>query len=111
MVSLRFFFKKTSVQKHYTEIVKNGIAFMLSLTRTHSLCETENLLPIISDTFFFHFRKNIRIYSTILRGISFDNKFSRLRSACSRVGIDSFDYLYLIRYNYGNNHPIHTEGD
>lgn len=52
MVSLRRFFKKTSVQKHYTEIVKNGIAFMLSLTRTHSLCETENLLPIISDTFF-----------------------------------------------------------
>lgn len=61
--------------------------------------------------YIFHFRKNIRIYSTILRGISFDNKFSRLRSACSRVGIDSFDYLYLIRYNYGNNHPIHTEGD
>lgn len=43
MVSLRFFFKKTSVQKHYTEIVKNGIAFMLSLTRTHSLCETEGI--------------------------------------------------------------------
>ena len=43
LVSLRFFFKKTSVQKHYTEIVKNGIAFMLSLTRTHSLCETEGI--------------------------------------------------------------------
>lgn len=43
MVSLRFFFKKTSVQKHYTEIVKSGIAFMLSLTRTHSLCETEGI--------------------------------------------------------------------
>ena len=81
MVSLRFFFKKTSVQKHYTEIVKNGIAFMLSLTRTHSLCETENLLPIISDTFF----TSEKIFA-----------FTQLQSIINLIGIFDFRLDFLM---------------